>query len=87
MTRPESLRNHGDEVMVFAATGTYLLRGRIIGVHRAESPFYDVLPRGERSWAKAMLSVPHDRLRSVGKPILAYERRADTGPKYISDEA
>jgi len=87
MTRPENLRHHCDEVMVFDAKGSYECRGVIIGVHRAEYPFYDVLPRGEKSYSKAMLCIPDSRLRSVGKPILAYERGPVLKPIHVLDDA
>lgn len=87
MTRPDNLRHHGDEVMVFDTKGQYELRGRIVGVHRAEPPFYDVLPRGEKSLAKARWAIPEARLRSVGEAILAYEGAPSPEPKHILDEA
>jgi hypothetical protein len=87
MTRPDNLRHHGDEVMVFDARGNYVLRGTIIGVHLSEFPFYDVLPRGEKSLSKTKWAIPESRLRSVGKAILAYERAPLPEPKHIRDEA
>jgi transposase InsO family protein len=87
MTAPDNLRNHGDEVMVFDAKRTYEYRGRIVGVHRAATPFYDILPRGKVSLRDAMLGIPESRLRSVAAPYLAYERKPDPTPKHVLDDA
>jgi hypothetical protein len=87
MTRPDDLRHHGDEVMVFDAKGNYECRGRIVGVHRCEPPIYDVQPNKEESMARRMCSIPESRLRSVSKPILAYERGPLPKPVHVLDDA
>jgi hypothetical protein len=86
MSRPDDLRHHGDEVMVFDAKGNYECRGRIVGVHRCHPPIYDVQPNKEESMARRMCGIPAAQLRSVGKPILAYERKREpTAPVHVDD--
>jgi len=87
VSRPDDLRHHGEEVMVFDAKGNYECRGRIVGVHRCDPAFYDVQPNRAESLSKRLCSIPPDRLRSVGRPILAYERKRQPEPKHVLDEA
>ena len=77
---------HGQEVVVLDRKGEYECRGRIMGVHRCNPAVYDVQPNREESLAKRMCGISEARLRPVGRPILAYERRDDQ-PKHIRDEA
>jgi hypothetical protein len=87
VTRPDSLRHHGDEVMVFDVKGNYELRGKIVGVNRCEPPIYDVQPDRAESLAKRICGIPESRLRSVSRPIRAYKRKLPGEPKHIFDEA
>jgi hypothetical protein len=87
MSRPETLRNHGDEVMVFDANGNYELRGVIVGVHRCDPPHYDVQPSRAESLSRRICGIPESRLRSVGKPILAYEGKKPSKPIHVLDDA
>ncbi len=89
MTRPDNLRHHGDEVMVFDSKGKYEFRGRIVGRSQAVGGdyFYDVQPNREESLARRVCGIPENRLRSVRRPIIAYERKIPGEPKHILDEA
>lgn len=87
MTRPVSSRQIGDEVLVLDSKGNYEFRGVVVGVHRCESPIYDVQPNRADSLSKRVCGISDSRLRSVGKPILAYERQMPGEPKHILDEA
>jgi hypothetical protein len=87
VTRPEGLRHHGDEVLVFDAKGNYECRGVIVGVHRCEPPHYDIQPNRQESLSRRICGIPESRLRSVGKAILAYERRPLPEAKHILDDA
>jgi hypothetical protein len=78
--------HHGQEVVVLDRKGEYEFRGRVMGVHRCNPTYYDVQPNHEESLAKRMCGIPETRLRPVGRPILAYERR-DEQPKHIRDDA
>jgi hypothetical protein len=75
MTAPDRLRHIGDEVMVYDARGNYEIRGVIVGRYACDPPIYDVQPNRAESLTRRMCGVPESRLRSVGKPILAYERK------------
>ena len=89
MTRPGNLRHHGDEVMVFDAKGNYEVRGKIVGRCQVVGGeyYYDVQPNREESLASRICGLPETRLRSVSKPILAYERKIPGEPVHILDEA
>lgn len=76
---------HGQEVMVFDHRGNYEGRGKVVGVHRCNPWQYDIQPRGESSLSKRQCGIHHDRIRPIGKPYLAYDRK-DEQPKYIMDE-
>lgn len=78
--------HHGQEVMVFDARGNYQFRGKVVGVHRCNPAYYDVQPNRQESLASRACGIPADRVRAVGKPILAYERR-EVNPKHIKDDA
>lgn len=86
MTRPDNLRHHGDEVLVYDAKGNYACRGKIVGVHRCDPAVYDVEPRDSRSLSERLHSIPESRLRSVWRPYLAYERRTLPKPVHVLDE-
>jgi hypothetical protein len=86
MTHPDNLRHHGDEVMVFDSKGNYEFRGVIVGVHRCDPPVYDIQPSRAETMAKRVCGIPAAQLRSVGKPILAYERGPLPAAKHILDE-
>ena len=86
MTRPDSLRRHGDEVMVYDAKGIYEFRGVIVGVHHCDPALYDIQPPGGFTLGSRRCGVPEKQLRSVSGPIRAYEpRNADA--RHIRDEA
>jgi len=77
---------HGQEVMVFDRHGNYEFRGKVMGVHRCNPWQYDVQPRDEESLARRVCGLHHDRLRAVGKPVLAYEKK-EVEPMHIKDDA
>ena len=83
MTEPFT---HGQDVAVYSAKGVYEHRGRIQSVHQTNPWHYDVMPKGEKSLKAIKTSIPHEQLRPVGKPILAYEKQ-ECAPKHIFDEA
>lgn len=67
--------------------GEYEFRGKIVG--RAMTYLgmhYDVQPNRAESLAKRVCGIPEDRLRPVGKPVLAYEK-SEAKPQHIMDEA
>ena len=82
-------RQHGDEVMVFDSKGNYELRGVIVGRHKIVGGDYifDIQPNRQESLSKRLCGVPESRLRSVSRPIKAYERGPLTDPKHVLDEA
>jgi hypothetical protein len=86
MTIPDRLRNIGDEVMVYDSKGNYELRGVIMGVYASNPPIYDVQPNRAESLSRRLCGIPESRLRSVGRPILAYERKS-ADPQHILYEA
>lgn len=74
---------------MYDARGNFELRGTIVGRHKVVGGdcVYDVQPRHRGSLTSRVCGIPGSRLRSVGKPYLAYERRAEPGPRHIADEA
>ena len=77
---------HGQEVMVYDRHGNYEFRGKVMGVHRCNPYQYDVQPNRAESLAKRVCGIPEERLRAVGRPYLAYEKR-ETKPQHVMDEA
>jgi hypothetical protein len=87
MTRSDNLLQHGTDVLVFDAKGHYECRGVIVGVHRCSPPVYDVQIRNTQSLSFRRCGIPEAQLRSIGNPILAYERGPMPEPKHVLDEA
>ena len=84
--------NIGDPVVVLDGRGEYELRGSIAGryaagVNHPGENVYDIQPGRAESLSKRMCGVPEAQLRYVGKPILAYERKPEPGPRMILDES
>lgn len=79
--------NIGDEVMVLDTAGNYELRGRIVGRYACGVNLFDIQPNRAESLCKRLCGMPSTRLRTVSKPILAYERKPETGPRHILDDA
>ncbi|WP_020472402.1 hypothetical protein [Zavarzinella formosa] len=80
--------NQAQEVIVLDAKGEYECRGIIVGRSNSKLGItYDVMPNRAESMNKRMCGIPESRLRCMGKPILAYERKPETEARHILDEA
>ena len=77
----------GHEVVVLNQAGEYLCRGHVVGRYAGGERLYDIQPLRTRHLGERLLCIPQGRLRSVGKPVLAYERKPEAEPRHVRDEA
>lgn len=84
-----TLRNIGDEVMVSDRHGNYEFRGVIVGRHMivGGDAIYDVQPNRTKDLPQRKVGIPGTQLRSLGRQILAYERKVPGTPMHILDHA